>query len=61
MVIPEFMDHGKRAAAPDFPLTAAQWGQLEANFAGVFLDNHTAARLGLKDGDSMPVLAQSRN
>ena len=59
LVIPLFMDHGMRGAAPDFPLTAAQWDQLEANPTGVFLDNHTAARLGLKAGDPMPVLTSA--
>src|SRR4051812_10089548 len=56
MVIPQFMDHGMRGAAPDFPLMGAQWDQLQADPTGVFLDNRTAARLGLKAGDTMPVL-----
>lgn len=59
LVIPLFMDQGMRQAAPDFPMTAAQWDQLEANPTGVFLDNHTAARLGLKAGDPMPVLTSA--
>lgn len=59
MVIPVFMDHGMRAAAPNYPLTAAQWDQLEANPTGVFIDNRTAARLGLKAGDSMPVMSSA--
>ena len=55
-VVPWFMDHGMRRAYPELPLTPAQWDQLQANPSGVFLDNHTAARLGLKAGDPMPVL-----
>lgn len=58
-VVPLFMDHGMREAAPDLPLTPAQWDQLEANPTGVFLDNHTAARLGLNAGDAMPVLTSA--
>jgi len=58
-VVPFFIDSGMRGALPDLPLTAAQWDQLEANPTGVFLDNHTAARLGLKAGDSMPVLTSA--
>jgi len=55
-VVPWFMDHGMQGAYPELPLTAAQWARLQANPSGVFLDNHTAARLGLKAGDTMPVL-----
>jgi putative ABC transport system permease protein len=55
-VLPIFMDHGMRGAWPELPLTPAQWDQLEANPSGVFLDNHTAARLGLKAGNAMPLL-----
>jgi len=57
MVVPGFMDHGMREAAPEIPLTAAQWDQLEADPSGVFIDNRTAARLGLKRGDAMPVMS----
>jgi len=61
-VIPWFTDHGIRAAYPDLPLTPAQWDELQANPAGVFIDDHTAARLGVKAGDNLPVMtaAQSR-
>jgi putative ABC transport system permease protein len=59
MVIPGFMDHGMRLAWPDLPLTAAQWDQLQANPTGVFIDNRTAARLGLKAGDTMPVMSSA--
>ncbi len=59
MVVPGFMDRGMREAAPDMPLTTTQWDQLEADPAGVFLDNRTAARLGLKAGDNMPVMTSA--
>ena len=58
-VLPLFMDHGMRGAWPELPLTPAQWDQLEANPSGVFLDNHTAARLSLKAGDTMPILTSA--
>jgi putative ABC transport system permease protein len=56
VVVPWFMDQGMQRAYPELPLTAAQWAQLQADPSGVFLDNLTAARLGLKPGDQMPVL-----
>lgn len=59
MVVPGFMDHGMQAASPDLPLTAAQWGQLQADPSGVFIDNRTAARLGLKADDAMPVMSSA--
>jgi putative ABC transport system permease protein len=55
-VVPLLMDHGTRAAWPELPLTSSQWDQLEANPAGLFLDNRTAARLSLKKGDALPIL-----
>jgi putative ABC transport system permease protein len=55
-VVPWFLDRGMQRAYPELPLTAAQWDRLRADPTGVFLDNHTAARLGLKAGDTMPVL-----
>jgi len=55
-VVPWFLDQGMQRAYPELPLTPAQWSQLQAEPSGVFLDNLTAARLGLKAGDSMPVL-----
>src|SRR5581483_6477010 len=51
-----FLDQGMQRSYPELPLTPAQWRQLQADPSGVFLDNHTAARLGLKAGDPMPVL-----
>jgi putative ABC transport system permease protein len=58
-VVPWFMDQGMRRAYPELPLTPAQWDQLQANSSGVFLDNRTAARLGLKAGDNMPVMTSA--
>jgi putative ABC transport system permease protein len=58
-VVPFFLDQGMRKAYPELPLTAAQWEQLHADPSGVFLDSRTAARLGLKAGDNMPVLTQA--
>jgi putative ABC transport system permease protein len=58
-VVPWFVDHGMQRAYPELPLTAAQWDQLRADPSGVFLDNLTAARLGLKAGDNMPVMTRA--
>jgi putative ABC transport system permease protein len=58
-VIPWFTDHGIRAAYPDLPLTQAKWDELQANPAGVFIDDHTAARLGVKAGDNLPVMTSA--
>jgi len=55
-VVPWFTDQGIRAAYPDLPLTRAQWDELQANPAGIFIDDHTAARLGVKAGDNLPVM-----
>ena len=55
-VVPWFLDKGMQRAYPEMPLTATQWARLQADPSGVFLDNVTAARLGLKAGDPMPVL-----
>ncbi len=58
-VVPWFLDRGMQRAYPELPLTPAQWDRLQADPSGVFLDNHTAARLGLKAGDPMPVLTSA--
>ena len=58
-VVPWFLDRGMQRAYPELPLTPAQWDQLQADPSGVFLDNHTAARLGLKTGDNMPVMTSA--
>ena len=57
-VIPIFVDRAIRGE-PQMALSPAQWDQLEADPAGVFLDDHTAARLGLKAGDALPVLTSA--
>lgn len=59
LVVPWFVDHGIRAAYPDLPLNQAQWDELQANPAGVFIDDHTAARLGVKAGDNLPVMTSA--
>jgi len=58
-VVPWFLDRGMQRAYPELPLTPAQWDRLRADPSGVFLDNHTAVRLGLKTGDPMPVLTSA--
>jgi putative ABC transport system permease protein len=58
-LVPWFLDRGMQRAYPELPLTAAQWSQLRADPSGVFLDNLTAARLGLKAGDNMPVMTSA--
>jgi putative ABC transport system permease protein len=58
-LVPWFLDRGMQRAYPELPLTPAQWDQLRADPSGVFLDNLTAARLGLKAGDNMPVMTSA--
>ena len=58
-VVPWFLDRGMQRAYPELPLTLAQWDQLRVDPSGVFLDNLTAARLGLKAGDNMPVMTSA--
>jgi putative ABC transport system permease protein len=58
-VVPWFLDRGMQRAYPELPLTPAQWDGLRADPSGVFLDNHTAARLGLKAGDNMPIMTSA--
>jgi putative ABC transport system permease protein len=58
-VVPWFLDRGMQRAYPEIPLTPAQWAQLQADPSGVFLDNLTAARLGVKAGDNMPVMTSA--
>lgn len=54
-VVPDMGDHGAHQNS-DVPLTPSQWAELEADPAGVIIDDHTAARYGLKPGDAFPVL-----
>jgi putative ABC transport system permease protein len=44
-----------RRARPELPLSAAQWDRLFANPTGVFVSRTEAAKLGLKEGDRLPV------
>jgi putative ABC transport system permease protein len=42
----------------DVPLTPAQWDELAATPTGVFLSRRTAAQLGLRKGDALPILTR---
>ncbi len=50
-------DEQMRWAWPELPLTAAQWNQLAATPAGLFLSRSPAARLGVKTGDMLPIIS----
>ncbi|HEY4212372.1 MAG TPA: ABC transporter permease [Steroidobacteraceae bacterium] len=50
------VDDHMRSAWPELPLTAAQWDQLRATPAGVFMTRTRAATLGLKAGDKLPLI-----
>ena len=50
------VDEHMRAAWPELPLTAAQWEQLLATPTGVFMSRSPARRLGLKAGDTLPLI-----
>ncbi|HTB65283.1 MAG TPA: hypothetical protein VK727_03590, partial [Steroidobacteraceae bacterium] len=50
------VDEHMRSAWPELPLTAAQWDQLLATPAGVFMSRGPSARLGLKTGDTLPLI-----
>jgi putative ABC transport system permease protein len=50
------VDEHMRQAWPELPLTAAQWGQLFATPAGVFITRSRAATLGLNAGDTLPLI-----
>jgi putative ABC transport system permease protein len=50
------VDEQMRKAWPELPLTAAQWDQLLATPAGVFITVGRAASLGLKAGDTFPLI-----
>ena len=50
------VDENMRKAWPELPLTAAQWDQLLATPAGVFITRARAATLGLKAGDTFPLI-----
>jgi len=50
------VDEHMRKAWPELPLTAAQWDQLVATPAGIFVTRDRAATLGLKAGDTFPLI-----
>ena len=53
------VDEYMRKAWPELPLTAAQWDRLLATPAGVFITRGRAATLGLKAGDTLPLITPS--
>ena len=50
------VDHGMRAAWSELPITPAQWDQLFATPTGVIMSRNPALRLGLKEGDTLPLI-----
>jgi putative ABC transport system permease protein len=53
------VDEHMRKAWPELPLTGAQWDQLLAAPSGVFMTRSRASTLGLKAGDTLPLIAPS--
>ena len=53
------VDENMRRAWPELPLSAAQWDQLIASRGGVFITRSRAASLGLKAGDTLPLITPS--
>jgi putative ABC transport system permease protein len=51
------VDQPMRAAWSELPLTSRQWITLLATPTGVFISRQPAARLGLKAGDTFPLIA----
>jgi putative ABC transport system permease protein len=49
------VDENMRFARPEWPLTPAQWEQLLATPSGIFVSRGPAARLGVKQGDMVPL------
>jgi putative ABC transport system permease protein len=50
------VDENMRSAWPELPLTPAQWDQLYATRSGVLVSTGQAERLGLKQGDTFPLI-----
>jgi putative ABC transport system permease protein len=50
------VDEYMRKAWPELPLSADQWDQLLATPAGIFITRSRAATLGLKTGDTFPLI-----
>lgn len=53
------VDEHMRRAWPELPLTGVQWDQLLATPSGVFMTRRRAATLGLKTGDTLPLITPS--
>ncbi len=53
------VDEHVQNAWPELPLTAAQWQQLFATPSGIFITRNRAAALGLKAGDTFPLITPS--
>lgn len=53
------VDEDMRKAWPELPLTDAQWDQLFATPTGIFISRLRAATLGLKAGDTLPLITPS--
>ncbi|MEJ0007823.1 MAG: ABC transporter permease [Steroidobacteraceae bacterium] len=51
------VDDNMRAAWSELPVTAAQWDPLFSTSDGVLMSRGPAARLGMKPGDSLPLIA----
>jgi len=50
------VDEGMRTAWSELPLTPAHWNQLFATPAGVLVSRKPALRLGLREGDTFPLI-----
>jgi putative ABC transport system permease protein len=50
------VDRAMRAAWSELPITPAQWDQLFATRSGVLVSRGPADRLGLKEGDTFPLM-----
>lgn len=53
------VDEYMPAAWPELPLTPAQWEQLHATPNGVFVTHSWAQALGLKAGDTLPIITST--
>jgi putative ABC transport system permease protein len=50
------VDKNMRTAWSELPVTNAQWNQLFATRAGILVSEGPARRLGLKEGDTLPLI-----
>jgi putative ABC transport system permease protein len=53
------VDSGMRSGWSELPMSSAQWDQLLSRPAGVFMTQQVATRLGLKAGDTLPIITPS--